>query len=171
MSQSLCVTCKKPKATSACEICEGPLCKACIQFLEPDAFSFLKSVPEELSHDRYCEFCYSQNVVPALETYEEVMARAKEVFVFFITQKATIPLTKRSKTPVKVTDCPDRDETILRMAFFAAEQGFNALIEVEVIGEKVRNAGYQKSKWRGVGEPANVDEAKVNRNDLRERLY
>lgn len=171
MSQTLCVTCKKPKTTSTCEICEEPLCKACIQFLEPDTFSFLKVIPEELSHDRYCEFCYSQNIIPALDTYEEVMTRAKQVFVYFVTQRAGVPITGRSKTTVKVNDCPDRDETILRLAFFAAEQGFNALVEVEVIAEKVRNAGYQKSKWRGVGEPANVDEEKVTRHDIREKMY
>lgn len=171
MSQPMCLICKKPKATTTCEICEEPLCKSCVQFLEPDTFTFLSELPDELSHDRYCEHCYASTVIPALDSYEEVMERAKQVFVYFTTQRAGIPLTGRSKAKVKVESCPDRDETILRLAFFAAEQKFNALIEVEVIAEKVRNAGYQKSKWRGVGEPANVDAAKVTRNDRQERLY
>ena len=48
-----------------------------------------------------------------------------------------------------VKDCPDRDETIMRLAFFAAQRSSNAVIQVEVTAEKVRNGAYQTSKWSG----------------------
>ncbi|MEO7165141.1 MAG: hypothetical protein ABI041_19645 [Bdellovibrionia bacterium] len=126
-------------------------------------FAFLTEIPEELTHLSYCYPCYSTTVEPALETYNQTMELAKNVYFFFTTQKRTPPVIKRSREKIKVADCMDRDETILRLGFQAASQGFNAVVEADVTSVKVRNKSYQKSVWSGVGFPATVDGAKVDR--------
>ena len=170
MPETSCISCKGARTVSHCEVCEGALCKTCVQFLDPLSFSFLKEIPEVLAHVRYCRFCYDEKVAPPLESYREILERAQNVFIFFSSVRKDI-VTKRSKVRVQVDACPDRDETILRLAFFAAELGFNAVIEVEVKAEKVRNAGYQKSKWQGIGLPAQVDETKVDREHQQDKEH
>ncbi|MGZ3698619.1 MAG: hypothetical protein ACXWP5_10815 [Bdellovibrionota bacterium] len=161
--ENVCISCRRPKATIACDLCHEPLCKNCEHFLDATTFSFLATVPENLTHTHYCPVCFNAQVEPALESYNEVMERAKKVYFYFKTQKRPPPILKKSKERVEVKDCDDRDETILRLAFFAAEQGFNGIIEAEVISEKVRNKSYQTSVWRGVGIPASVDGEKIER--------
>src|SRR4051812_21012834 len=124
MSDTPCVACKKPKTVYSCEICEDPLCKACTQFLEEGTFSFRSELPPELGHSRYCPSCFVTQVEPELEAYREKMELAKQVYFFFKTQKRAIPVLKRAESEVEVEDCADRNETILRLAFFAVEQGF-----------------------------------------------
>jgi hypothetical protein len=171
MSDSTCISCRKPKATLECGLCNESVCKKCSQHLSADSFSFLAEVPEELTHSIYCGNCYDETVAPAMDSYEETMERAKSAFVFFKTQRKEIPLIKKEREVFKVAECPDRDETILRLAFFAAQKDCNAVIEVEVLSEKVRDGAYQTSKWRGEGQAAKVDGAKIEAQDLRNEMY
>ena len=90
-------------------------------------------------------------------------AEAREVYIFFTTQKRPLPILSKEKEQIRVLECDDRDETILRLAFLAAELGCNAVIETDVRHEKVRNAGWQKTAWRGSGFPARVDAEKLER--------
>ena len=163
MTPQNCLSCRKPKATLACEVCQEPVCKDCVQFLEASTFSFLKTLPPELGHTYYCSFCYDSKVAPALENYLAIQEKARGVYVFFTTQRKAIPLIRKSKEVVKIAECADRDETVMRLAFFAAEGGYNAIIEVELICEKVRNHAWHTSRWQGTGLPAEVDAVKVER--------
>lgn len=163
MSSLECVGCRRPKATLQCGVCEDPVCKSCSHFLEEGSFSFLPEVPAELKHTFYCPACTDAHVAPAQERYDALMDQARETMIFFMTQKRALPILKKSIDRVRVDACPDRDETILRLAFLAVEKGFNSVIEVEVDSKKVRNAGYQTSTWRGTGLPADVDLGKVER--------
>jgi hypothetical protein len=147
-----------------CELCAEPLCRACDQFLKSESFSFLAKVPEELSHTHYCPSCHDAQVAPAFESYEGTLEKARGVFIFFNTQKKAPYIMIKAQAAVKVEACADRDETILRLAFQAATLGHNALFEVEVIAEKVRNAGYQTTSWRGKGLPATIDAARFARH-------
>src|SRR3989338_6430409 len=127
MTEKTCTSCRQPKANLACGACEAALCKQCVETLEAGSFSFLEMIPDELSHRTYCRFCYEEKVAPALEKYNETLERAKECFIFFTTQRKEIPLIRRSKVAVQVENRTDRDETILQLGFFAAEQSFNAV--------------------------------------------
>jgi uncharacterized protein YbjQ (UPF0145 family) len=168
MTASVCVSCRKPNATRTCGLCEEGVCKNCVQFLEESTFSFLPEIPGELAHSHYCSGCYTLTVEPALQSYEETLERARGVLVFFTTQKLRPTIFKKEVQQVRVEACPDRDETILRLAFRAASLGHNALLETEVTSKKVRNEGYQKSEWKGVAIPATIDAAKVDRESLRD---
>ena len=172
MPESTCVSCRKPKANLQCEICEDAICKKCVQRLEPDTFSFLEQVPLALTHSLYCGACYDEHVAAEFDAYQETMEAAKKVFVFFKTQRKDIPLIKRSKETFQVVNCADRDETILRLAFFSVRSGYNGLLEVEVNSSKVHPGGsYQTSRWSGVGTAAMIDASKIERLDLLDQMY
>lgn len=166
-----CVSCGKPKAVLECEMCQEPLCKKCDQLLDPKTFSFLPKIPAELSHMHYCANCFDSTVAPELSTYEETMDRAKNSFVFFTTQRKETPLIRKARTTYQVIDCDDRDETILRLAFFAAQEDYNAIVEVEVNAEKIRKGAYQTSRWSGRAVGAQIDGRKLELQDQRNAVY
>ena len=85
------------------------------------------------------------------------MRRARKVIVYVKNQGEETRLMRRQARPIKVTDCRDRDETLLRLAFFAADAGFNALLDVSIAARKVRNEGYQTMRWDGVAIPTTLD--------------
>jgi uncharacterized protein YbjQ (UPF0145 family) len=90
-------------------------------------------------------------VEPELGVYEETLERAKQVLIFFKTQKKGLRIVRKERIPEQVDACQDRDETILRLAYIAASKGYNSVIEVEVTSKKVRNEAYQTSVWYGTG--------------------
>lgn len=157
---SVCSSCRLPKAHLICECCQASVCKKCSQVLRKDSFSFLNPVPTELTYRTYCGACFDEKVVPALDSYESLMEKAKNVIIFFRSASEETRLIRRSEKPMKITEGSDRDETILRLAFMAAQAGFNALLDVEVTPEKVRNRGYQTTKWQAFGIPTNVDQSR-----------
>jgi len=164
MSEKICISCRRPKATHPCELCSEWSCKSCGHFLDADTFSFREKVASELKHTYYCAPCFQAQVEPELETYREMMVQAEDVYIFFTSQKKSIPLVSKAKESIRVENCEDRDQTILRLAFKAVEQGHNAVMETHVVSEKVRNAGHQKNKWSGTGIPATVDAERIERH-------
>jgi hypothetical protein len=171
MENAECSVCRKPKASLECNLCEDSVCKKCSHILDEKTFSFMEEIPEILTHSLYCSTCYDQEVAPALDTYNEIVERAKSVFVFFTTQRKEIPLIKRSRLVFEVKDRQDRDDTILRLGFLAAKENFNAITEVTVVASKVRNGGYQTSTWSGSGIPAMIDAEKLARQDKVNEIY
>jgi hypothetical protein len=163
-----CISCRKalqPGKAADCELCRAGVCRACLQFLEPGSFSFRARVAPELRHSRYCPACFDAHVAPAQESYEATLALAREAFIFQGNQRHPLPIQRRHKQRLRVEDQRDRDEAILMLAFQAVELGYNAVLEAEVRAEKVRNQGYQTSRWSGSGEPALVDRARLERED------
>ena len=122
MTDQLCSSCHRPKATLTCGPCQRSLCKNCAQFLAEDTFSYLSLLPEELKHSYYCSPCYETHVEPALQSYNETMEQARNLNFFFATQKRPVRPIRRAVRKVTVAECHDRDETILRLAFKAVEQ-------------------------------------------------
>lgn len=164
MEKLICYLCHKPKATLHCGLCTEAICKSCAQFLDDESFAFLKKVPANLAHTTYCEPCFHNTVTPELEAYQATFERAKNVLVFGKSQSKETRLVKRLEDPVKVVDCPDHDEAVLRLAFFAAQKKYNAIIDVDLKSEKVKTGSYQTSKWTGSGIPAQVIEGKLVRD-------
>lgn len=96
--------------------------------------------------------------------YNEIMARARDVYVFGDDQGKESKYFSRLEPVIEVTECPDREETLLRLAFLAAQAGFNGIIDVSIKSEKVRDHAFQKLKWHGSGIPTQIDPKKLNRN-------
>jgi hypothetical protein len=131
--------------------------------LPQGAFIYQVNCESDLKHPVYCQGCFAERVEPALEQYEETLAKARDVFVFFVTQRKEIPLIRKSKELLMVQEQDDRDMTILKLAYLGAERGFNAIIQCDVVSTKVRNEGYQRSVWNGKAYPAEVDAEKLDR--------
>jgi hypothetical protein len=96
-------------------------------------------------------------VLPGVYAYKKLMKQAKDVFIVEKQPREGLRVLKKSVSPLKVSDCADREETFLRLAFQAAELGFNAVIRAKVESKKLRNFGYQKMQWQGSGIAANLD--------------
>jgi hypothetical protein len=160
-----CASCTRRVATRECGLCQIDLCKRCVRFLDGDAFSFMKQIPPELTHSAYCEDCFSSTVEPALAELEADLARAQTVAIFTVNQRTHRLSYSASKERLSVKDCTDRKEALLRLAYFAVRSGHNSLMEVDVTSAKIRNGGYQTSLWQATGFAAQVDLAKLNRED------
>jgi len=159
MSQ-ICMTCRKPKANYQCGLCEDPLCKACAQFLN-DEFSFLKKIPEELSHKIYCPVCFDDKVAAPLADYNALMDEAREVIFFRKDQSKLTGHIKRKEDPISIEDCEDEQESILRLAFMAAQDKFNCLLDLRISTKKVVVGSHKKLIFSASAIPATVDPSKI----------
>ncbi|MBS1960936.1 MAG: hypothetical protein JST04_01880 [Bdellovibrionales bacterium] len=167
-----CLSCRKRAGAYACVSCADAVCKPCSEKVSDPLFASLEAIPNEQVEGRFCGRCWDAEMAARLEAFQSTLEAAKQVFVFFTTQKKHIPLIRKSKTPVNVESCPDRDETILRLAYVAAKEEYNAVVDVEVTVKKVRAGGSNKTAdWKGTGFPALVDGKKVDLQDSREQIY
>lgn len=81
--------------------------------------------------------------------------------VFMKAQFKETRLIKRLEDPISVVACADYDETLLRLAFRAAQLNYNGIIDVDITSKKVRTGNYQTSVFSGTAIPANVREDKL----------
>lgn len=151
-----CVSCQGTKAMLKCGCCESDVCKYCAHVLPEDQFSFLTSVPSELKHSVYCPPCFNLHVADAWEDYQLTMEKAKNINVYLSHQGKETRLIKRKEKPITVTQCKDHDEALMRLAFLAAKAGFNGLVDVDLVSQKVKIGGYQTLTWSGKGIPVNL---------------
>lgn len=160
MSEHLCKTCRKPKANFECGICHEHMCKTHTQFVS-DTFSFLKKVPQELTHPTYCVNCFDDKVAGPLADYENTMEQAKEVMMFTKDQTKMTGHLKRKEEPVSVVDCEDQDETILRLAFQAAQMGHNCILDVDIKTRKIIVGSHKKTIFSATAIPITIDPKEV----------
>lgn len=156
----ICKTCRKPKANYPCGICEEHVCKSCAHFMG-DGFSFLKKIPKDLSHQTYCSHCYDDKVSQAHADYNATMEKAKEVIVFTKERSKLTGHLKRKEDPVTVEDCEDEEETLMRLAFFAAQEDFNCILDVKITHRKIIVGSHKKTIFSGTAIPITIDPSKV----------
>jgi hypothetical protein len=161
MEKIACTTCQKLKANLSCGICHCSICKSCTQFLDRDFFSFQPDTAEELKSGTFCGDCFENKVRPEIEKYEKDMELAKDIIVYEKKQSKESRLFKRLEPPVTVTQCEDREETLLRLGFLAVQRGFNAIIDVDIRSEKVRMGSYQTMVFTGTAIPSYVDLSRI----------
>ena len=162
-AQAVCKTCRKTKAPYSCGLCEESICKSCTQFLGEDHFSFLRKIPQELTHTTYCYNCFDDKVAAPLADYNETLEKAKDIFVFTKEQSKLTRLLKRVEPPYHVDLCDDKEEALMKMSFYAVQDKFNALVDVTYKSKKIIVGSHKKAIWEasGVG-------MKVNPNEIRE---
>jgi hypothetical protein len=161
MSKQPCSICNKPKAPNECALCHISVCKTCVHFLSPNDFLFLTHIPSKLTHQVYCLSCYNSDIEKPLAEYNEKIEQAKNVMIFTKSQAKETRFIKRLEDPLVITECPDKDEVLLRMAFKAVNLNYNSIIDVELKPLKVRDGSYHTHIWSGTGIPANVEEDKL----------
>ncbi len=164
MEKKACSTCGKLKATLECGLCHQALCKSCTQFVDEDTFAFYRKVPKDLTYQTYCEPCHTSTVVPALEIYQQKLETAKNIDVFLKNQSKETHGIKRTENPVRVVDCPDYSQALLKLAFYAAEANCNGLVDVDMQDKKVRDGKYQTTLWSGSGIPVIIEPGKLIRD-------
>jgi len=113
-------------------------------------------VAPELKHSIYCPPCFNQHVSDVWDDYQQTMEKAKNINVYLSNQGKETRLIKRKEKPIIVTNCKDHDETMMRLAFQAVKAGFNGLVDVDLVSQKVKIAGYQTQTWSGKGVPVNL---------------
>lgn len=144
-----------------CVQCATPIAKDDAQFIAEDTFEFLRQPPVKVGC--YCYQCYDRDVAPQIESYNAKMELAKNVNVFFSTQSKESRFVRRIEKPIRVEDCQDRDEAVMRLAFQAVEAGKNSIVDVSLTSTKVRNGSWQTSIWSGRAIPAEIDQDQLNR--------
>ncbi len=158
MEKIVCQTCLDAKTTLRCGICDEASCKTCSQIIDEDAFSFLPEVPDELTKGVYCHSCFESRVSEAKAHYDRTMEAAKNIDVFTSEQGKETSRIPRSKTIKYVIDkCESAEELTMRFAFRAVLDGFNSIVDVNIIAEKIRNGSYQTTNYKGSAVPANVE--------------
>ena len=155
MEKRHCSTCNK-KTPKECGLCEAPTCKTCAHNIGDDFFEFLKKIPDELSHGYYCNTCFVNTVSSEYESYKDILERATGMDVYFKKKhsKEVRFFRKASKTIV-LKDCEDYEHMILNMAFLAAAENYNTIIQVETSSRKIHDGSYKIILWSGSAIPAN----------------
>lgn len=149
---------------TTCQGCQNGIQKREVGFVDDETFAFLEALPEGVTPGAFCPSCFEERVRPALTAYQDLMAAAENVNMFYLSQSKESRFVRRTERRVQVDNCSDKQEAILRLAFKAVQIGKNALVDVDLRSRKVIAAGgYQTSLWAGVAIPADIDEAQLNR--------
>lgn len=167
MEASCCTLCSSKKAPLVCDICASPVCKSCVERIDHVSLSFLTVVPKVLEHENICSRCFDQHVAAEKARCDDLMEKAKEVYFLTKNFRGNVRISGRHTKRVATQKCSDRRECILRLAFYAAELGFNAIIEADVESSKIVMGKYQSAEWKGSAMPANIDGEHLERASLR----
>ena len=132
MNDQTCVQCQSPEANLSCGTCAAALCKSCARLLDDEHFALSPQRPATIIHDSFCETCYQASVAPLVEAYEDAAARARDINIFYKSQGRETRFIRRTEKLLRVEECLDRNEAILKLAFMAASTGYNTLVDVEV---------------------------------------
>ena len=136
------------------------MCKAHTQFVT-DTFSFMTKVPQELTHPTYCVNCFDEKVAGPLSEYEATMEKAKEVMMFTKDQTKMTGHLKRKEDAIIVEDCEDEEEVVLRLAFQAAQMGFNCILDVNIKNKKIIVGSHKKTIFTATAIPITIDPKQV----------
>src|SRR5690606_7818861 len=105
--------------------------------------------------------CYDEKVAGPFAEYNAIMEKAKEVIVFTKDRAKLTGHLKRKEDPVVVEDCEDEDETLMRLAFFAAQEDFNCILDVKITNKKIIVGSHKKTIFSGSAIPITIDPSKV----------
>ncbi len=166
-----CTSCRLPKATEPCGVCDEGVCRKCVQTTSDETFQFETEVAEILKKPRYCTRCWDEHVAEALNRYEEIVTRARQVAWLPKGYRVPVPVLRKANREARVEGCADRDEVIMKLAFIAARDDYNALVKGETQSKKVRNEGWQTSSWSGWATPAYVDPRRLGEAEELEEIY
>lgn len=153
VDKKLCLTCSSKKTAIQCSKCIEPSCKKCSFFIDEEEFFHLELLPDEIQGKTFCTACYHETVYGVLENSRELLERAKNVDVYGKEQGSETGLIKRIEKPIVIKDADDKEETLLRMAFYAVQKGYDTLVDVKIESKKTGVGTYKKLIWDGYAVP------------------
>ncbi len=89
------------------------------------------------------------------------MQKARNVSMFYKDQGKETRRMSRIEKAITIENCLDKNEIILRLAFRAVENGFNTLVDVDLVSKKVKQGNYQHSVWSGTAVPVTLEPEKL----------
>ncbi len=154
MGLEQCEICLNKKTTLRCNICEQYSCKHCTHFVDDNLFKFQDLLPKHISNKSFCPNCFDEKVRDELSDYISIMDKAKDVNVYAKVQSSETRLMRRVAKQIKIKDCEDKEEALMRLAYLAAQKGFDTIVDVDIISKKVKLGGrYKKLVWDGTATP------------------
>ncbi len=154
MEKSECQSCLSNITTLKCDLCQNSCCKDCTIFIDEDVFELVSMLPAKIYDKGLCSNCFNTEASPIIEEYKEILEKAKLVNVYDTDQTQETYKMPRHEKPLFIPECDDREETLLRLAFLAAQRGFNTLVDVDLQATKSKQPGtYKKHVWSGRGIP------------------
>ena len=161
MEKLVCATCLDAKTPLKCGLCDEPSCKSCSHLLGEDAFSFLPVVADYLTKGVYCHACYESKISAEHQAYEKTMKAAEQIDVYLSDQGKETRWVRRDADPIIIAECDDRDEIQMRLAFQAVLGGFSTIVDVDIVGKKIRQGSYQKTVYSGYAMPTKPQERQI----------
>ncbi len=160
-----CCSCLKNQAHLECCTCNQAVCKKCAQFVTTESFPYVDAIPKDLATGTYCVNCYESCASEFIQEYEATMETAREVHIFFRGQgqERRALFLKKREAPLKVENCVDEEAVIMKLAYMAAKNDFNALIETVVDSVKIHDGSYTLLKWHGSAIPCKGEPSRLNR--------
>ncbi len=155
-TSTFCKTCRKPKAPYECGLCHEHMCKSCTQFLVETFTAMRKPVPEFLRHPAYCMTCFDAQVAEPLNDYNDKMEKAKDIIIYSKDQTKLTRLLKRKAEPYKVEDCEEEQDALMRMSYWAIEDGYNCLIDLQYQTKKIIVGSHKKTMFGATAVPITI---------------
>lgn len=156
-TSSSCVICNNPKANITCRECDSSVCKSCIEFVGDALFEYDEYTDETSPVGHYCSSCYTTTIVPRLDVYNEIVERAKEVSVFSTEKSQESRLIKRTDVKLKIDECEDKEDLIMKLAYMAAKAGYNSIVDMDLVYTKTRDGSFKLANWSGTATAANLN--------------
>jgi len=149
-----CSVCVSEKTALNCNLCQSGSCKKCSYFIDESDYEYLMLLAEKPNGDTFCPNCYDEQVEPLLKKYDQVYQLAKEVNAYVGNTDLRARAIRRIEKPVKIEDCPSREDALLRLGFLVAQKGFDTMVDVKIVSKKVGGVKrYKKLIWSGVATP------------------
>jgi uncharacterized protein YbjQ (UPF0145 family) len=133
------------------------MCKSCTQFLVENFSAMRKPVPEFLRQPAYCMNCFDDQVAAPLADYNEKMEKAKDIIIYSKEQTKLTRLIKTKAEPYKVEDCEEEQDALMRMSYWAVEDGHNCLIHLQYQTRKIVVGSHKKTMFSATAIPCTID--------------
>lgn len=120
-------------------------------------FSALRAkLPDTLTHSSYCAPCFDEHVAAPLADYQDKMERARDIIIYSKEQSKLTRFIKRKADPYKVEGCEDEQDALMRMSFYAVEDGYNTLIDIQFQTKKIIDGSHKKTVFGATAVPVTI---------------
>ncbi len=101
--------------------------------------------------------CFDDQVAAPLGDYNEKMEKAKDIILYSKDQTKLTRLIKRKVDPYKVEDCEEEEDAVMRLSFWAVEDGYNCLIDLQYHTKKIIVGSHKKTMFGATAVPVTID--------------
>ena len=149
-----CSVCTSAKTALTCHSCNKGSCKKCSYFIDESEYELLSLFEDKPKGEVFCPSCYIDDIDVILEKYNKTFEQAKVVNAYVGNTDLRARAIRRIEKPVKIADCPSREDALFRLGFLVAQKGFDTMVDVTIVSKKVGGVKrYKKLIWSGTAVP------------------